>query len=104
MSLEDTWASVSPFVKYKDDSKDTSKAPLQNTHFFRNLLFTQRTCPPAPLLPSKKTFGGNLVRAKAEATPPPKNVKGKISHDLTFQGPRTVSTGMANGFQPKWPL
>lgn len=81
------------------------KASLQNTYFFRNLLFTQRTCPPALLLPSEKTFGGNLVRAKAEAaTSPPKNVKGKISHDITFQGPRTVSTGMADGFQPKWPL
>lgn len=80
------------------------KASLQNIHFFGNLLFIQKTCPPAPLLPSDKTFGGDLVRAEAEATSPPKNVKGKISHDITFQGPRTVSTGMANGFQPKWPL
>lgn len=74
-----------------------------NTCFLRNLLFTKRTCPPTLLLPSGKTFrmeeaGGILVRAHVKATSPPKNVKGKIGHAITFQDPRIVFIGVANGF------
>lgn len=62
-----------------------SKASFQNTNFFRNLLLTKRTyLPPSPLLPLGKIFWGILVRTKMEAASPPNEVKGKISHAITF--------------------